>query len=74
MKWSIFMILPKLNQNQENNFTSSRETKSSFFENHLVRVWISLDHKEENLKSRPISLRYLKDKDEVSVIYISVTI
>jgi hypothetical protein len=23
MKWSIFMILPKLNQNQENNFTSS---------------------------------------------------
>ncbi|XP_006503458.1 uncharacterized protein C1orf141 homolog isoform X1 [Mus musculus] len=24
-----------------------------------------MDHKEENLKSRPISLRYLKDKDEL---------
>lgn len=37
-------------------------------------VWISLGPKEENLKPSPRSLHFLKDKTEVGVICVFVTL
>lgn len=55
--------------------TNCREIRSSFLKSFFcVCVWISLGPKEENLKPSPRSLHFLKDKTEVGVIRVFVTL